>query len=627
MTVLLSSHILAETEALCQRVTIIRAGKTVESGTLESMRHLSRTSIKAELLGDPGDLSRIKGVEDISMEGNILHAQVDADSLGELIRVLGDTGVRSLVSQPPTLEELFLRHYKVDGSQPAPTRGGGIGMSTAVAGPRHARPEPVRTESAFTGTFGLLRLYLRRDRIVLPLWVLLLSLPLASVYIGSIETVYPTAAQRAAFAASIMASPAQRALYGNVYNDSVGAVGIWKAGVFHALIAVAVILTVIRHTRAEEETGRAELLDSTAVGRYASLTAALILAFGASIATGLIGTAGLLTTDVPPAGSLAFGLALAGSGLVFSAVAAVAAQLSTGARTARGIAFGALGVAFALRAVGDASTGTLSWFSPLGWSLQVRPYAGERWWVLLLHLATTVVLTLIAYQLLRRRDIGGGLISDRPGAPAASATLSGTFGLAWRLQRGVAAGVDDRVVAVCPAHRQCGGQHRRRHRRQRHHPRHRQPVGRIGRARRCVHHHLVQLPGGRGCRDGHLVDTAAVPGGEHPAGRNRAGWFCRPDPLGRKSYRLRHRRHGGGDSGRGCGGGAYLRHRQRRRRRQTARSVGGRCVAAARHLDAVRDHHCVVRAGPAVHPRRLGCPRRASSRCICSGRSPGCRTG
>ena len=121
VTVLLSSHILAETEALCKRVTIIRAGKTVESGSLESMRHLSRTSIKAELLGDPGDLSRIKGVEDISMEGNILHAQVDADSLGELIRVLGDTGVRSLVSQPPTLEELFLRHYKVDGPQRAPS--------------------------------------------------------------------------------------------------------------------------------------------------------------------------------------------------------------------------------------------------------------------------------------------------------------------------------------------------------------------------------------------------------------------------------------------------------------------------------------------------------------------------
>ena len=308
-------------------------------------------------------------------------------------------------------------------------------MTTTVAPPRHRRPEPVRPASGLTGTLGLLRLYLRRDRIVLPLWVLLLSVPLASVYIGSIETVFPTAAQRAALVASIMASPAQRALYGNIYNDSVGAVGIWKAGVFHALIGVAVILTLIRHTRAEEESGRTELLDSTAVGRYASLTAALILTFGASITTGLIGTAGLLTTDVPPTGSLAFGLALACSGLVFSALAAVAAQLSTGARTARGIAFGVLGFAFALRAVGDASTGTLSWLSPLGWSLQVRPYAGERWWVLLLHLVTTVVLTIAAYMLLRRRDIGGGLIADRPGAPTASATLSGPFGLAWRLQR------------------------------------------------------------------------------------------------------------------------------------------------------------------------------------------------
>ncbi len=79
-----------------------------------------------------------------------------------------------------------------------------------------------------------------------------------------------------------MASPAQRALYGPVYNDSLGAVGIWKAGMFHTLIAVAVILTVIRHTRADEESGRAELIDSTVVGRYANLTGALLLSFGAS---------------------------------------------------------------------------------------------------------------------------------------------------------------------------------------------------------------------------------------------------------------------------------------------------------------------------------------------------------
>src|SRR5947209_14439565 len=158
-------------------------------------------------------------------------------------------------------------------------------MSTATLDRPGAHEAPAH-RSVFTGTLGMLRLYLRRDRIVLPLWVFLLSTPLASVYIGSIEKIYPDQAARAGFAASIMASPAQRALYGNIYNDSLGSPGIWKAGMFHLLIGVAVILTVIRHTRADEETGRAELLDSTVVGRYASLTAALLMSFGASLLTG-----------------------------------------------------------------------------------------------------------------------------------------------------------------------------------------------------------------------------------------------------------------------------------------------------------------------------------------------------
>ncbi|MEZ0366320.1 ATP-binding cassette domain-containing protein [Mycobacterium sp. pUA109] len=119
-TVLLSSHILAETEALCERVTIIRAGQTVESGSLDSLRHLSRTSIKAELARNPGDLTRIPGVGDVTMDGSTLRAQVDSASLGELIRALGDAGVRSLVSQPPTLEELFLRHYDTGDGQREP---------------------------------------------------------------------------------------------------------------------------------------------------------------------------------------------------------------------------------------------------------------------------------------------------------------------------------------------------------------------------------------------------------------------------------------------------------------------------------------------------------------------------
>lgn len=238
--------------------------------------------------------------------------------------------------------------------------------------------------------------------------------------------------------ASIMASPAQRALYGRVFNDSIGALGIWKAGMFHVLIGVAVILTVIRHTRADEETGRSELIDSTAVGRYASLTAALLLAGGASVLTAVIGTAGLLTQNIPAAGSLAFGAALACSGLVFAAVAAVAAQLSPSARFSRGAAFSVLAAAFTLRAVGDAGARAefLTWLSPLGWSLQVRPFAGDRFWVLGLHIGLTACLVALAYLLLARRDVGAGLLAERLGPPRAGAGLRGVVTLAWRLDRG-----------------------------------------------------------------------------------------------------------------------------------------------------------------------------------------------
>ncbi|BBZ29864.1 tetronasin ABC transporter integral membrane protein [Mycolicibacterium madagascariense] len=301
--------------------------------------------------------------------------------------------------------------------------------------PAHAAP---RHGPNLSGTAVLLRLLARRDRIVAPLWVAVLSIPPGAVYVTSIAAVYPTQADRAAFAATIMASPAQRALYGVVGGDSLGATGIWKAGMLHVLLAVAVILTVVRHTRADEESGRTELVDSTAIGRYAGLTAALLFSCGASLATGLIAVLGLLSADVPAAGSLAFGLALAGTGLVFTGVAAVTAQLSPSARTARSIAFAMLATAFTLRAIGDAGSRAtfLSWLSPLGWSLQVRPYTGDRFWVLLLHVASTVLLVVVAYRLLAHRDVGAGLLADRPGAPRAGRTLRGASTLAWRLHRG-----------------------------------------------------------------------------------------------------------------------------------------------------------------------------------------------
>lgn len=111
-TVLLSSHILSEVEALCDRVTIIRKGVAVESGTLAELRHLTRTSIDAELAAPPDGLATLPGVHDMQIDGTTIKFEVDTPQLDAALRRLAEIGVRSLISRPPTLEELFLRHYK-----------------------------------------------------------------------------------------------------------------------------------------------------------------------------------------------------------------------------------------------------------------------------------------------------------------------------------------------------------------------------------------------------------------------------------------------------------------------------------------------------------------------------------
>ena len=136
-TMLLSSHILSEVEALCDRVTIIRAGRTVETGTLAELRHLTRTSIAAELVKQPAGLDRLPGVHDLVLDpgqdgGSRVRCEVDSDKLESLLRQLVDAGVRTLVSQPPTLEELFLRHYSDDEANDG---SGATATASATTGP------------------------------------------------------------------------------------------------------------------------------------------------------------------------------------------------------------------------------------------------------------------------------------------------------------------------------------------------------------------------------------------------------------------------------------------------------------------------------------------------------------
>ena len=149
-------------------------------------------------------------------------------------------------------------------------------------------------------------------------------------------------------------------------------------------------------------------------------------------------------TGLPAAGSALLALGIGCCGLAFTGIAAVAAQLASAARTARGIALGVLGVAFVLRGVGDSAGASgpswLSWASPLAWIQLARPFAAPDPWVLALPLAVGAAGTGLAFALAAHRDLGAGLLPDRPGRATASAVLRGPFGLAWRLQRGALAG-------------------------------------------------------------------------------------------------------------------------------------------------------------------------------------------
>ncbi|HEX7746376.1 MAG TPA: ABC transporter permease [Micromonosporaceae bacterium] len=295
--------------------------------------------------------------------------------------------------------------------------------------------------TGLAGTGSLVRLALRRDRVMLAVWILIFIVTAAGSASATVG-LYGTPESRMQAAASINNSPSLVALYGLIYDESsVGALSMIKLGAFGgALVAVFAILLMIRHTRAEEEAGRLELVGSAVVGRHAPLAAALIVTAGANLALGLLTALGLIGSGLPASGSFAFGLAWASVGIAFAAVAAVVAQVTESARAATGMAMAVLGVAYVFRAVGDTAAdrgaGWLRWLSPIGWGQQVRPYQGDRWWVLLLPAAFFVVVTAAAYALVERRDHGAGLLPDRPGPATAGRSLGGPFGLAWRLHRG-----------------------------------------------------------------------------------------------------------------------------------------------------------------------------------------------
>jgi ABC-2 type transport system permease protein len=297
--------------------------------------------------------------------------------------------------------------------------------------------DPRRQADNLVGTGVLVRLAVRRERIPLAIWIYALCITIIASF-PTLKSLYPDEASRAAIATGIGSTPAFLVMTGPVGSTSLGGLTAWRYGVLGAtMISLMAIFTVVRRTRADEETGRTELLAAGVLGRYAPLAAALAVAWGACLVIGAVVAIGAIALGQPVAGSIAFGAALAGPGLVFAAVAAVGAQLVESARVATAIAGSVLAVAFALRAVGDTGSGIgfLSWLSPIGWTAKIQAYGGNHWWVLLLFAALTVAGTAAAATLQSRRDVGLGVWPARPG-PSTNPRLRSPLSLAGRLQRG-----------------------------------------------------------------------------------------------------------------------------------------------------------------------------------------------
>ena len=299
--------------------------------------------------------------------------------------------------------------------------------------------------TGLTGAGVLLRSHLRRDRWAIAAW----SIGGALLYWSqgaSLPGVYATQAEFERAAASLEGNAAFVAMLGPAQAlDTVGGQIFWQSSAFGALVAGLMSMFLVgRHTRAEEETGRDELVRSAAVGRHAPLVAAFALAVVANLVLGAVtglllmsirATGPLAGLPLPTSDNLATAVGLTFCGWVFSGTALAAAQLTRSTRGMYGVAGAVLGLAYLLRAVGDIGDNAASWLSPIGWYQAMQPYAGLRWWPLAVMAVAAVANVVVASLLFERRDVGAGILADRAGPGRAGRDLRSGLGLAWRLQR------------------------------------------------------------------------------------------------------------------------------------------------------------------------------------------------
>lgn len=295
--------------------------------------------------------------------------------------------------------------------------------------------------------FGiLLAAQARRDRWLLPSWLLgigLLGLAISSAIIRE----FAEEAERASIIALASANPAFLFLRGLPDGSSVGAVSFFQSFAFTAVLAALMSTDlVVRHTRADEELGREELIGSTPVHRNAPLAATIALGVIANALLAIVVAAGYIAGGLPIGGSITAALAVSAVGLFFVGVASVVVQAMPSGRGSNGVAAALVGVAYVTRGIGDAlgspneqltrvDPSWLSWFSPIGWGQATRPYSEPTLTPLLAALAGFALLATAALVLRGRRDLGASIVTERGGHPNARLGGHSVLGLAWRLER------------------------------------------------------------------------------------------------------------------------------------------------------------------------------------------------
>ncbi|WP_404354756.1 ABC transporter permease [Cytobacillus firmus] len=288
-------------------------------------------------------------------------------------------------------------------------------------------------------TAFLSKFIFRLDRLRIPIWIL--ALTFFTIIVPTAFTGLYSSQQERDAMAQTMANPAMTAMTGpaDLSNYTVGVMTAHQMLLMTAAVTgLMSILLVARHTRADEEDGRLELLRSLPVGRLSYLNATLLTVSAACIGLALINGFGLYALGIESMdleGSLLYGAALGAAGLFFAGVTAVFAQASDSSRGTIGYSIAVLLISYLFRAITDISNETLSWLSPLAWVTKAEVYDSNNWWPIVLMITAAIVLFAAANYLNAIRDLDRGFFPSRPGKQYASRFLQSPIGLALRLQR------------------------------------------------------------------------------------------------------------------------------------------------------------------------------------------------